>query len=57
LPHAVEIQDIAMQDPEEKKISADLEEIIKLIDSIVDRINHHDPGKAEEIEPNENIPT
>ena len=39
-----------MQDQEEKKISADMEEIIKNIDSIMDRINHHDPGKAEEIE-------
>jgi uncharacterized lipoprotein YehR (DUF1307 family) len=57
LPNAIELQDITMQDQEEKKISADMEEIIKNIDSIMDRINHHDPGKAEEIEQNENIPT
>ena len=46
-----------MQDPEELKISADMEEIIKNIDSIIERINHHDPGKAEEIGRNEDLPT
>ena len=46
-----------MQDPEEKKISADMEEIIKNIDSIIDKINHHDPGKAEEVQSNDDMPT
>jgi len=45
-----------MQDPEEKKISADMEEIIKNIDSIVEKINHQDPGKAEEVQQNEDLP-
>ena len=49
-------QDGAMQDPEEKKISADMEEIIKNIDSIIERINHQDPGKAEEMQHNEDLP-
>ena len=57
LPTAILLQDVTMQDPEEKKISADMEEIIKNIDSIIDRINHHDPGKAEETEQNEDLPT
>ena len=39
-----------MQDPEELKISADMEEIMKNIDSIIDKINHQDPGKPEEVQ-------
>ena len=46
-----------MQDQEEKKIRADMEEIINNIDSIIDKINHHDPGRAEEVEQNEDLPT
>ena len=46
-----------MQDQEEKKISADMEQIIKNIDAIIDKINHHDPGRSEEIEQNEDLPT
>ena len=46
-----------MQDQEEKKISTDMEEIIKNIDSIIDKINHQDPGKVEEMQQNEDVPT
>ena len=46
-----------MQDQEEKKISADMEEIINKIDSIIDKINHQDPGRAEEMQQNEELPT
>ena len=46
-----------MQDQAEKKISAEMEEIINKIYSIIDKINHQDPGRAEEIEQNEELPT
>ena len=46
-----------MQDKEEKKISADMEEIIKNIDSIMDKINHQDPGVSEEMQQIEDTPT
>ena len=52
----LKLQEAAMQDQEEKKISADMEEIIKNIDSIIDRINHHDPGKTEENQQNDDLP-
>ena len=45
-----------MQDQEEKKISADIKEIVKNIDSIMDKINHQDPGRSEEIQQNEDLP-
>ena len=48
-------QDGMMQDQEEKKISADMEEIIKNIDSIIDKLNHKDPGKSEEMQQNEDL--
>jgi hypothetical protein len=38
-----------------KKISADMEEIIKSIDSIIEKINHQDPGKSEEMQQNEDL--
>lgn len=49
-------QDGTMQDQEEKKISADMEEIIKNIDSIIEKINHQDPGRSEEMQQNEDLP-
>jgi len=50
-------QDGKMQDQEEIKISADMEEIIKNIDSIIDKINHQDPGRSEEMPQKEDLPT
>ena len=44
-----------MQDPEELKICADMEEIIKNIDSIIEKINHQDPGRTEESRQQEDI--
>jgi len=44
-----------MQDPEEQKIEAAMEAIIKNIDSIIEKINHQDPGRAEETRPQENM--
>ena len=49
-------QDGTMQDQEEIKISTDMEEIIKNIDSIIDKINHQDPGRSEEMQQNEDLP-
>ena len=42
-----------MLDPEENKICADMEEIMKNIDSIIEKINHQDPGRSEEMQSNE----
>lgn len=46
-----------MQDQEEKKISADMETIIKNIDAIIEKINHQDPGRSEEVQPSEDPPS
>jgi len=37
-----------MNDPEELQIRADMDEIMKNIDSIIDKLNNLDPGKPEE---------
>ena len=42
-----------MNDPEEQQIRADMDEIMKNIDSIIDRLNNLDPGKSEETSQNE----
>lgn len=55
-PNAITPQDGTMQDQEEIKISTDMEEIIKNIDSIIDKINHQDPGRSEEMQQNEDLP-
>ena len=42
-----------MNDPEELQIRADMDEIVKNIDSIIDKLNNMDPGKPEETTQNE----
>jgi len=37
-----------MNDPEELQIRADMDEIMKNIDSIIDKLNNLDPGKPGE---------
>ena len=44
-----------MNDPEEQQIRADMDEIMKNIDSILDKLNNLDPGKPAESPQNEDL--